>query len=339
MKRSRLLEISRAAATGSPVAIVGAVRTGTSILYRALQLQESFALGPGCRGGEGEVDLTESTILRDAGSLLDIESEEAHLARQFLLFDPASVTRVAEAARALPGWRRGLLARTARLRARNHATRRRDLAWRMGWGHHLLRIYFDAARRGRGVTRVVEKTPDHFKLLPELRAAFPHARVIFCVRHPVTTYASVRRRARRREKLGVENEANGIFGMDSRRYVASHREAARAGLREKRTRPDGLLFVRFEDLTADPEKTLLRVGDFLGESFTADRLPGTLASGWHSEEDPLLSGPIVERTYDWREYVSEAEALEIEERLSDQLAAFGYRSVVGDAPGTSVGEL
>ena len=49
-------------ALDDPVFIVGPGRSGTTILYRMLQLQARFALGPGRRGGEGEVDLTESKI-------------------------------------------------------------------------------------------------------------------------------------------------------------------------------------------------------------------------------------------------------------------------------------
>jgi hypothetical protein len=307
-----------------PVFILGPERSGTTILYRTLQLQERFALGPGRRGGEGEVDLTESRLLTRAWWLFDLEQEEARTARQFLLFDPAAIARVVEAAGRVPRWRRAFLRGPEDWYPWIARRLRRRVAWRLSGAGAVLRTYFDAAREARGVARVVEKTPRHDRFLPAIRATFPRAPVILCVRHPVDAYASMLRRKRRRESLGIAVRTHRIFRRSPEEFAGYWRRSVRRGLRERRARPDALRFVRYEDLTADPEKTLLALGDFLGERFDPARLPGAMRSGWQLEEDPWISRPIRREAPDWRESLSEDAAREIDDRLAEERAALGY---------------
>lgn len=311
-----------------PVFLLGPERSGTTILYRTLQLQERFALGPGRRGGEGEVDLTESGILVRPWRLFDLEAEESHLARQFLLFDPDAVARVVAAARRVPRWRRLFLRGPEDWYPWIARRLRRRIAWRASGAGAVLRAYLEAAREARGVARLVEKTPRHDRFLPVIRATFPDAPIVVCVRHPVDTHASALRRRMRRERLGIAIAPHRIFRRTPEEFAGYWRRSVRRALREQRKRPGRLTFVRYEDLTADPEKTLLALGDFLGERFDPRRLPGAMRSGWHAEEDPWIARPIRRETPDWREVLSEEAAREIDARLAEERAALGYPPAV-----------
>jgi len=340
METRALLAWSRAAATTAPVFIVGVSRSGTSILYRSLQLQAPFALGPGRRGGEGEVDLTETRMLRSPRALLGIgrgagrsrwpwrrDLPGPHALRQFLLFDADAIARVHAATRAVPRWRRLLLAQAEYPphRPRGPAALR---LWQTGWGHHLVRVYFDAARAARGVERLVEKTPPHADALPEIRIAFPHARILFCVRHPVTTRASTLRRRRRREALGFRFAPGSIYRHTPEEFIALYRRTVGHGFREQALRPDGIHWVVYEDLVRDPEQTLERVADLLDEDFDSLRLPEETGSTWRAEDDPRLAAPIVADTEDWQEFVRVDEARALEKALAPEMRALGQTSLI-----------
>lgn len=77
--------------------------------------------------------------------------------------------------------------------------------------------------------------------------------------------------------------------------VASTRDAL-AELPEARS-----LTLRYEDFTAQPAQELARIGDFLGEAWTAEQLEQVTASvrassvgGWHKKLDPELAARISE---------------------------------------------
>jgi hypothetical protein len=57
-----------------------------------------------------------------------------------------------------------------------------------------------------------------------------------------------------------------------------------------------------------------------------------MKSGWHAEEDPWISQPIRREAPDWRDVLSEDAAREIDERLAEERAIFGYPPAV-ESPG------
>lgn len=103
-----------------------------------------------------------------------------------------------------------------------------------------------------GKRRWAEKTPRHLQRLDVIREAWPDAAIIHMVRDPRPRAVSMTRVPFGSDSL----VANLLDGVRRERRVSSSVEA------DPRT-----LSVRLEDLQAEPEATLRRVTEFLGETY------------------------------------------------------------------------
>ena len=85
----------------------------------------------------------------------------------------------------------------------------------------------------------------------------------------------------------------------------------------------------YEAFTADPERGLRAVCEFLGEPYRRSLLKDFDVQEVrvaHWEGSPLLYGRIITTTTkEWRDYLSEQDARRVEELLLPELARFGYR--------------
>jgi hypothetical protein len=298
--------------TTSPVFIVGVPRSGTSRLYLALQAHDRFTPTRSPNG----FDLTESRVFLNPGSIREPHGK----AWDYLLHDAEEHESLL---RSLPpawgGWRSGpALFR----RVTDRSRWARALAWRLHRHDAAMRAYFSHAARARGVQRLVEKTPDHLHRLPEILSAFPDARILCMIRHPLDVYSSYRRR------LGVAlktepADSPSVRWLQSvgpttfcRAYQATIAEAERLASR--------LLLIRYEDFTSAPQDTFARICAFIGEPFSADcvaqRTPGL--DSW--QQDPLLSGPIKENDKRWFDHIGHAVGRGIEDRLAGPMRRLGY---------------
>jgi hypothetical protein len=131
---------------------------------------------------------------------------------------------------------------------------------------HMLwdRLLAEALRRS-GKPRLVVKTPSNVLLWKRIAACWPDARFVFLLRHPAAAVASLNSSfdpAWRPEEAGSmeESVARGL------RYMTALQEA-RSGL-------DGFT-VRYEELTASPERVVGQVCGFVGVPFE----PGMLEYG------------------------------------------------------------
>jgi len=107
-----------------------------------------------------------------------------------------------------------------------------------------------AAARGKG--RWADKTPKYSVKLPFLDAVFPHAQFVHLIRDPHDVVAS------HRERWGYRSAAT-CASRTWREYVSS---ASGFG----RTLPAGrYIEMRYEELVAEPESTMRRLLEFLGE--------------------------------------------------------------------------
>ena len=133
-----------------------------------------------------------------------------------------------------------------------------------------------------GKELIVNKTPNDVFIADAIRACWPDARFIFLLRHPLSTARS--RQAARKEKDTEERNLEMVL-----RY-ANALEAARQ-------KYDGVT-VRYEDLTADPERVTREVCDFLGVAWERTMLDygehdhGRFKSGLGDWSEKIKSGQI-----------------------------------------------
>ena len=296
----------------SPVFIVGVPRSGTSRLYLALQAHERFKPSR----SPDSFDLTESRVFLSPASIRERQGK----AWDYLLHDAEAHASLLHSLP--PGWT-GRLPAAPLLRPVTARSRwARALAWRLGRNDAAMRAYFSHAARARGVQRIVEKTPDHIHRLPEILSAFPDARILCMIRHPLDVYSSYRRR------LGVAVQTEPA-DSPSVRWLQSvgpltFTRAYEATIAEARRLASRLLLIRYEDFTATPPDTFARICSFIGEAFDANcvaqRTPGL--DSWR--QDPMLSGPIKENDKRWSDYIDHSMGRGIEDRLATTMRHLGY---------------
>ncbi len=120
-----------------------------------------------------------------------------------------------------------------------------------------------------GKARFGDKTPGHASHLAQIYADFPEARVVHVVRDPRGTLPSL---ARMPWASGADL-ANAFLYEGDFRATEAYRER--------------LLRVRLEDLVAEPEPTLRRVLDFVGEPFDPRVLEHSAHPPHHDGAPPL----------------------------------------------------
>lgn len=120
------------------------------------------------------------------------------------------------------------------------------------------RIY-TAAAAGRSV--FLDKTPRYYLMLPLLRAAFPEARIVVLVRHPLAVLASIGQTFYRGRFMWLDYQLDWIEG---------HQLLA-AALREPWP---GLMVVRYEELVKTPEAVLPEVCQHIGIDFSEEMMTG-----------------------------------------------------------------
>ncbi|MEI5521248.1 sulfotransferase [Streptomyces brasiliscabiei] len=155
---------------------------------------------------------------------------------------------------------------------------------------------------------VVEKTPSNAFVYERIRDCWPDARFVFLLRHPVSIAQSWHEGDP--DKRDYDEAA-----ADALRYMKAV-EKAREGLTGGHT-------VRYEDITADPEKQMRGLCDFLGIDFE----PAMLDYGRKDDAQ------VVKGLGDWREkirtgQVQAGRALPAEDDIPDLLRpmceAWGY---------------
>ncbi|MCZ6465121.1 MAG: sulfotransferase [Proteobacteria bacterium] len=302
-------------ATESPVFVVGLARSGTSALRTTLSALPAFAsAGP---------RLPETRVFTQPDRIHDVFERRGRRLYTYLLRDTAAAQRMLVTLHDLPdpaGWRRLLL---RRVRGADRSAMLRGLAWRLSRRHHLVRIFFHAAREARGCQRILEKTPHHVLHLPEVFATFPRAKVILCMRHPVDGYASLRKRLERDRKAGRNPHRLRWMEVTPAEYAERYRVIAGIVSRRLR-RPGRSRLLRYEDLTADPHAALRELCDFVGEAFDEDRLlrgrPVERAeSGFFVKGSRITASESA-----WRRFVTEEEARGLEDELAPAMGLLGY---------------
>lgn len=300
-----LWRVSRAMREASPVFIVGEARSGTSLLYRTLQKHPSFR--PHVQ------NLVETDAFRHLRRTFMFSRSYPEPWIRFMLDDDTAWTAFLRAIRPLKAVSLVWL-------PINYVIRDR-VAWLYyaNLHHVVLRAYFFYASQARGCRRLVEKTPTNTPHLPRLAATFPRARFLYIHRHPVDVFTSYRRRA------AVDTQARWAdLTLDE--FCRRYESATRHALAWRDAAHGNLQFVRYETLTTDAERALRSVCVFLGEPFAREVLDEHAPQPERWPVDPHLWSVIVPRTKRWQDYLTPAEAIELQQRLAPTMAELGYQA-------------
>jgi len=280
------------------VFVVGAARSGTTVLYRTLLQHPSFDRGP--------VDLTESFAVLGLTIDKDMDRVLVRL-KHYMGHDDDGWEAFLRDVRAVRRWRGALWPVLGR-KIRNPAV------WRVAGSSIVLRTYFAYASEARAPARLAEKTPGNLPMVPHLRRAFPNGRMLVIMRHPVDVLASYWRR-----HASDPNAPWAEISVDE--FCGVWAESVALVMSYTRKWPESVLLVRYEDFTADPAAVFARVCAFIGEPMVDAALVGTRDRFW--EVEPLIFDDIREGGSDAAS-VPEEVATEVRSRLKEPMATLGY---------------
>lgn len=291
-----------------PVFIVGAPRSGTTVLYRRLMQHSRFA--------PIQENLAETDIVAQLSALAYYQPGRPKRMWQYMMGDEERFRQFIDSVQHLTPW-------TERFRrAENWVEERLDRQWRWpSWAspyHVIVRSYFYHAWMARGADRLLEKTPHHVGDVGLFRRAFPEAVFIYIHRHPIDVYSSYRRR------IEVEPKAASWADLAPEEFADLYRERHRTARRWNRRIPAHFRLVSYARLTREPEDEFARLLDFLGEPYerrVAVEVDPDLTK-W--ERSPHLYGQLTPTTKRWRDHVSEPRARRVEELLDPLMRTWDY---------------
>lgn len=295
-------EVSARMRAARPVFIVGEARSGSTLLLHTLLKHPTFA--------PLQENLQESSFIVQAPTAAGFAASPPRNLRRFLLEDEDAWRDFLASIRPLRPW----------LRAAAAVGRTPEWQWRLGPAVLVARSFAHHAWQARGCERLLEKTPDHVHHIAQLDRCFPHARLLYAYRHPVDVYTSYLRRGRVDPKAAWAR-------IGPEEFCVRHRERTERALAATEQRPDRMLLIRYEELTADPPGELERICTFLGEPahvstmLTPDPDPDRVA---HWEGTSYLFRGITTETKRWQDHCSVEEAAVVEHRLGDLMARLGY---------------
>ncbi len=286
------VESTASDAASSPILIVGPSRSGTTLLSRMLDAHSALAILP---------ETWCYVVLDRLGCF-----EEFRNRWQYILFlnrvwrslceynDPAAGVWAQEAAKQ-PDY--------------------------VGPTRPILESFGRAYAASRGAERWGEKTPGHLLWLPELRRLFPQAKVLLCLRDPRDVIVSYDERWG-----GGRHDTEYLM-----RAAAQVRYYLRHLLDQQAFPPDQILWVRYEQLTAQPAMVLQEICRFIGVDFEPgmlefyrkfDDVENTMPDGQHHK---LLSKPATtERIGRYRDVFSASQLALLEKFFAEEMAPLGY---------------
>lgn len=302
----------------SPVFIVGAPRSGTSILYRILQKHSSFRLQD--YDGKSGVNLVESNIFQNP---YDYTSQAAI---DYLLGNRDIYDRFLESTQALRKYQSLVFARAIenKLYRKENLTFIRLFFWRFTLTNILVSTFFYWAKKARKCKRILEKTPQSIFHLPEIKNTFPRSKLLFIYRHPIDVFSSYKKRLKKSIDLNSKKSELRWLKIEPDRFCKMYQQSIDIALKESADRPEQLLPIMYEELVNYPENTIQKICKFLDESYEENCLIQDETNLAKFEVDPYLFGKIKKVTKDWSDFVSETDARYIEDGLQAVMNRLGY---------------
>jgi len=294
----------------SPVFIVGIPRSGTSVLRFTLARLPTFR-------GKDEKAAETFAFVRPESIASILEPEGRRLLRYYF-GDRFEAEALLAALANIPA------AAIVEAGDRARSSRDREDAWRAAQHHHRLRLFFHFAARARGVKRLLEKTPTHVHYVPEIRATFPRAKFLFCLRHPIETFASFRKRLAAEEQRGRKEHRLEWLKVSVGRFCGDFNKVVRDIEAAQAEDPSCGIVVDYAALTRDPRSTLRSVCEAIAEPFDEAALFGHADEVRTSDGTPQPEGRVVRNESDWRKHMTGEEARDIESRLGAIYERYGY---------------
>jgi len=181
----------------------------------------------------------------------------------------------------------------------------------------LFRLLLEAFGELRGASNVGEKTPNNVRYLDELVHFFPHARIVHILRDPRDSISSRLRYPYTSPSVIFNTLLWKIEMIYAADFVASGQATA-----------DRYLEVRYEDLVEDPRQVLEQICGFIGVDFAPSMLEGHQRVDRVFKDEPWKDGvasPTNRRSVGaWRQRLTPAQAALIEAVAGSYLAGTGY---------------
>ncbi len=175
----------------------------------------------------------------------------------------------------------------------------------------MISMIFQLNARGENKQRWGDKTPYYILHLDTLLTMFPRAKVVHIIRDGRDCALSM---LQRKWDLKIFNVYHAAYLW--RRYV----EAGRAFGRDH---PERYFEIRYEDLLSDPEGEMEKLCNYLGIEFSDSVI--NYKKTTVGQKTPLLAQPLKrDNMYKWKEKMSPADIRIFESMSGDALAACGY---------------
>lgn len=317
------LEISNLMKNESPVFIVGAPRSGSSILYRTLQRHSSFNLKKS-QSDEG-VNLVESRCFKDPYNTYSPSKNSSSLA--YMIGDNNNCYRqFINATQWIQDRQRMLVGKSLwqLICPQLNSARLRKFIWKGIYNDHLLRIFFYYAKEARGINRIIEKTPQHILYLPEIKETFPNAKLLFIHRHPVDVFSSYQKRLLKSIEEGMNQSNLNWLKISPRSFCHKYARYIQLAINEHKDNPRGFMLIQYESFTSKPQETLAQICSFIEEPYEPNCIPDNTNHNPSWKVDENLFTGIKKDTNNGKFLTNESDARLIEDRLHNIMLQLGY---------------
>jgi hypothetical protein len=314
------LEISNLMKQESPVFILGAPRSGTSILYRVLQKHSSFK-PKNCQDATG-VDLTESRVFREPYSVFSTTSQ----AFEYLLCDNNYHEKFTELSQYIQNRQRLILGKTSlhKILSKFQWVKFRETVWKLNYNDLLLQLFFYYAKQARGSNRIIEKTPQHIFHIPEIKSTFPQAKLLFIYRHPVDVFSSYKKKLKVQQNLGFKYSELRWLEIKVNDFCNLYARNINLALAEETSNPEQLKCIKYEDFVNNLPTAIEQILFFLGETYEEQCIPENETHKLDWKVTPSLFDQVKTRTKNWSDYIDEYDAQLIEKKLTKIIEKLNY---------------